>query len=66
MSFPDAIAIASRNEGKLREIAAICSDWPVRWVTVRDHPDDWPDVEETGSAYLENALRRLDEPFHPR
>jgi XTP/dITP diphosphohydrolase len=56
VSFPDAIAIASRNEGKLREIAAICADWPVRWVTVRDHPDAWPDVEETGSTYLENAL----------
>jgi XTP/dITP diphosphohydrolase len=56
VSFPDAIAIASRNEGKLREIAAICADWPVRWVTVRDHPEDWPDVEETGSTYLENAL----------
>ncbi len=56
MSFPEAIAIASRNEGKLREIAAICADWPVRWVTVLDHPDDWPDVEETGSTYLENAL----------
>jgi XTP/dITP diphosphohydrolase len=56
VSFPEAIAIASRNEGKLREIAAICADWPVRWVTVHDHPDDWPDVEETGSTYLENAL----------
>jgi XTP/dITP diphosphohydrolase len=56
VTFPDAIAIASRNEGKLREIAAICADWPVRWVTVRDHPKDWPDVEETGSTYLENAL----------
>ena len=56
MTFPDGIAIASRNEGKLREIAAICADWPVQWVTVRDQPDDWPDVEETGSTYLENAL----------
>jgi XTP/dITP diphosphohydrolase len=56
VSFPDAIAIASRNEGKLREIAAICSDWPVHWVTVRDHPEDWPDIEETGSTYRENAL----------
>jgi len=56
VSFPEAIAIASRNEGKLREIAEICADWPVRWVTVRDHPGDWPDVEETGSTYLENAL----------
>jgi XTP/dITP diphosphohydrolase len=56
VTFPDAVAIASRNEGKLREIAQICADWPVRWVTVRDRPDGWLDVEETGSTYLENAL----------
>jgi XTP/dITP diphosphohydrolase len=56
VTFPESIAIASRNEGKLREIAQICADWPVRWITVRDHPDRWPDVEETGSTYLENAL----------
>jgi XTP/dITP diphosphohydrolase len=56
VSFPERLAIASRNEGKLREILQICSDWPVTWVTVRDHPDGWPDVEETGATYLENAL----------
>jgi XTP/dITP diphosphohydrolase len=53
---PGTIAIASRNEGKLREIAAICADWPVEWITIRDRPDGWPDVEETGSTYLENAM----------
>ena len=55
MSFPESIAIASRNEGKLREIAQICADWPVRWITIHDRPDDWPHVEETGSSYQENA-----------
>ncbi|MDP9296071.1 MAG: RdgB/HAM1 family non-canonical purine NTP pyrophosphatase [Actinomycetota bacterium] len=55
MTFPGSIAIASRNKGKIREIAAICADWPVTWVTVRNYPENWPDIEETGSTYLENA-----------
>ena len=36
---------------------AICADWPVEWVTVENHdPAAFPDVEETGETYLENAL----------
>jgi XTP/dITP diphosphohydrolase len=53
--FPDPIAIASGNEHKLREIERICADWPVQWLTVRDHDAPWPEVEETGASYLENA-----------
>ena len=56
MALPDRIAIASRNPHKLREIRRICADWPVVWLTVDDHEGPWPDVEETGSTYLENAL----------
>lgn len=56
MSFPPRLAIASRNPGKLREIRAICSDWPVEWVTAEDHPEPWPDVDEPHDTYLENAL----------
>jgi XTP/dITP diphosphohydrolase len=52
MGFPPRIAIASRNPGKVREILQICTDWPVEWVT---DASAWPDVEETGSSYLENA-----------
>ena len=54
MGFPPRIAIASRNPGKIREILRICSDWPVAWVTYT--AQDWPDVEETGETYVENAL----------
>jgi XTP/dITP diphosphohydrolase len=54
MGFPPRIAIASRNPGKIREILRICSDWPVTWVTSTAR--DWPDVEETGETYVENAL----------
>jgi XTP/dITP diphosphohydrolase len=56
VALPDRIAIASRNPHKLREIRRICADWPVVWLTVDDHEGPWPDVEETGSTYLENAL----------
>jgi XTP/dITP diphosphohydrolase len=56
VAFPARIAIASRNAHKLREIGRICADWPVEWLTVENHEGPWPDVEETGSTYLENAL----------
>lgn len=56
MPFPEQLAIASRNAHKLRELGRICADWPVRWLTVDHHEGPWPDVEETGDTYLENAL----------
>jgi XTP/dITP diphosphohydrolase len=56
VAFPARIAIASRNPHKLREIGRICADWPVEWLTIDNHDGPWPDVEETGSTYLENAL----------
>jgi XTP/dITP diphosphohydrolase len=56
--FPDTIAIASRNRGKIREILSICADWPVEWVRADRDRRDWPDVEETGATYLENALMK--------
>jgi XTP/dITP diphosphohydrolase len=54
VTFPSRIAIASRNPHKLREIQRICADWPVEWLTA-DGDDRWPDVEETGETYLDNA-----------
>ena len=55
--FPATIAIASRNPHKLGEILRICASWPVSWVTFDERPDAaWPDVEETGETYLDNAL----------
>jgi XTP/dITP diphosphohydrolase len=56
--FPARIAIATRNPHKLRELARICRDWPVKWVTVENHPGPWPDVEEPHDAYLDNALEK--------
>ena len=57
MAFPERIAIASHNEHKLRELSRICADWPTTWMSVQtDDPSRFPDVEETGDTYLENAL----------
>ena len=51
--FPDRVVIATRNPGKVREILRICAGWPVAWITFQDA--SWPDVEETGASYRENA-----------
>lgn len=62
MAFPERLAIASRNPHKLRELARICADWPVRWVTVENHdPADFPEVDETGETYLDNAVLKATE-----
>jgi XTP/dITP diphosphohydrolase len=55
MAFPRRIAVASHNRHKLREIARICADWPVEWVTAEADAREFPEVEETGDTYLENA-----------
>ena len=56
MALPARIAVASKNVHKLDEIERICDDWPVEWITIRNHrPEVFPDVEEVGDTYLENA-----------
>jgi XTP/dITP diphosphohydrolase len=56
--FPERLAISSKNPHKLRELARICRDWPVEWLTVRNHPGPWPDVDEHHDTYLHNALEK--------
>lgn len=68
MGFPPELtelALATKNEHKIREVLRICRDWPVSWVVARPVPAgagravrvaSWPEVEETGQTYLENAL----------
>jgi len=61
MGFPAELALATKNPGKIREIVRICSHWPVRWRLAGSANDPsepsarWPDVEETGETYLDNA-----------
>ena len=61
MGIPLEIAIASRNPGKIREIKQICADWPVRWVVADEDDREWPEVDETGQTYLDNALLKARE-----
>jgi XTP/dITP diphosphohydrolase len=58
VDLPDRLAIASANAHKLREIVRICADWPVEWITSKDHEGPWPEVEEPHETYLENALEK--------
>lgn len=48
------LVVATKNEGKAREVAAILADLPFEVVSLADYPDA-PDVEETGSTFVENA-----------
>ena len=48
------IVIASRNRGKIAEIQQIFADLPFRMREIADFPQA-PDVQETGSTFLENA-----------
>ena len=50
----DDLLIATRNAGKIRELADLLSSAPVRLVGLRDLGID-SDVEETGSTFIENA-----------
>src|SRR5262249_21173318 len=53
MRIPTQMVLATRNAGKVREILRICANWPVKWLTYQDA--SWPEIEEVGSTYLENA-----------
>jgi XTP/dITP diphosphohydrolase len=57
MGFPPRIAIATRNPHKIKELARICADWPVSWLTIHDEAvaPMFHEVEETGETYLANA-----------
>jgi len=49
------LVIATKNAGKAREVAALLSDLPYEVVSLADYPEA-PDVEETGSTFIENAI----------
>jgi XTP/dITP diphosphohydrolase len=56
--MPRTILLATRNEGKLREIRAILGDIPFRIEGLDTAPSlrEIPEVEETGATLEENAL----------
>jgi len=49
------LVIASKNEGKIREIIDILDLKDIKVYTYKDFPE-WPEVEETGSTFYDNAL----------
>lgn len=49
----NTIILASHNEGKREELQAVLHDFPY---TLQNAPEDWPEVEETGLTFVENAL----------
>lgn len=55
MKVPDRLVVASTNPGKVTEVRQLLSGLPVVLLT-RDDVGGWPEIEETGSTYLENAL----------
>jgi XTP/dITP diphosphohydrolase len=52
---PLELVVASANEAKIREIVEILASLPVVVRTRRDF-GSWPEVEETGETYLDNAV----------
>lgn len=59
MSDTLPLAVASANQAKIDEIVEILAGLPVELRTRSDFPS-WPDVEETGTTYLENALLKAE------
>src|SRR5262249_24835669 len=56
MPLPPRIALATQNPPRIPALMRICSDWPVGWTSIQNHDAAFPEVEETGDTYLENAV----------
>lgn len=56
----DRLVVATRNEGKLREIAQLLCDLRVQVLSVGDYADA-PEVDEPYEAFCDNALRKATE-----
>jgi XTP/dITP diphosphohydrolase len=54
---PQEVVIATRNPGKFREIKAILSSLPLKFLSLQDFPD-LPEVVEDGTTFAENAGKK--------
>lgn len=52
--------LATRNEGKVRELRQMLQDLPVEVLSLRDFPGV-PEVEEDGGTFRDNALKKARE-----
>ncbi len=57
LSSGSKLLIATKNEGKLRELSQFLKDLPVKLVYLKDIGID-DDVEETGKTYKENSQKK--------
>ena len=54
------LIVASRNNGKVKEIKELLSDLPFKVTSLSDYPQI-PDVIEDGKTYRANALKKARE-----
>jgi XTP/dITP diphosphohydrolase len=54
------LVAATKNPGKLKEVVEILADMPYEVVSLAAYPDA-PDVEETGTTFVENAVLKARE-----
>jgi len=54
------LVAATKNPGKLKEVVEILADMPYEIVSLAAYPDA-PDVEETGTTFVENAILKARE-----
>jgi len=51
------LIIATKNNGKLREIRELLSDIPIKVTSLADYPDA-PEIEEDGKTFAQNAIKK--------
>src|SRR5699024_712525 len=51
----DEVIIATKNKGKAKEFHALFEPYGIRIKTLLHFPEEMPDIEETGSTFIENA-----------
>jgi XTP/dITP diphosphohydrolase len=56
-SLPQKILIATRNQGKVRELRDLVKDFPIEFLSMTEFPDA-ADVEEDGETFEENAMKK--------
>ncbi|MFZ4437320.1 MAG: XTP/dITP diphosphatase [Syntrophales bacterium] len=57
MSKLKAIVLASRNQGKIKEIQAMLASYGINFCSLNDYPKI-PEIVEDGMSFLENALKK--------
>lgn len=61
MTLPHTVLLATKNLGKLKEYQKLFESLPIQLKTLNDV--DFPDVEETGKTFFENAKLKAESAF---